>query len=308
MKIVLIGQAAFGKAVAEAILQDGRDALGAVFCPPDSEGRPADPLKEAALSASVPVHQFVRLRSPAAIEQFRNVGAELCIMAFVTDIVPHEMISSPRRGTIQYHPSLLPRHRGPSSINWPIVFGETTTGLTIFWPDEGLDTGPILLQREMPIGPNDTVGSLYFQSLFPMGVESLIEAINLVREGRAPRIAQDESLATYEGWCRAQDAVIDWTKPAPAICNLIRGCDPQPGAHTTREGVRLQLYDAILREPHQDVAAGGEIVEIGPDSFRVAAPGGSVLVGRVRPAGGRKAAAGAYAQDAGLRVGERLGS
>ena len=108
-------------------------------------------------------------------------------MAYVTLIVPEEVLNQPTRGTIQYHPSLLPRHRGPSSINWPIIMGETRTGLTIFWPDNGLDTGPVLLQKEVEIRDSDTLGSLYFDRLYPMGVAALIEAVDLVRAGTAPQ-------------------------------------------------------------------------------------------------------------------------
>ena len=165
-------------------------------------------------------------------------------MAYVTLIVPEEVLNLPTRGTIQYHPSLLPRHRGPSSINWPIIMGETRTGLTIFWPNQGLDTGPILLQKEVEILDSDTLGSLYFDRLYPQGVAALLEAVGLVRAGTAPKIVQDESQATYEGWCKKEHVQIDWQKPLQEIWNLIRGADPQPGAWTTHEGATVQLLDA----------------------------------------------------------------
>ena len=171
------------------------------FCPPDREGRPVDPIKSAAGELKVDVFQPRRMRSKKAVEEFKSLDADLCVMAFVTDFVPSRILEAPRHGTIQYHPSLLPKHRGPSSINWPIIFGETETGLTIFWPDDGLDTGPILLQKRVPIGPDDTLGSLYFSQLFPLGVEAMVESVDLVRRGEAPRIEQDETQATYEGWC-----------------------------------------------------------------------------------------------------------
>ena len=167
-------------------------------------------------------------------------------MAFVTDFVPAEILEAPRLGTIQYHPSLLPKHRGPSSINWPIIFGETETGTTIFWPDDGLDTGPVLLQKRVSIGPDDTLGSLYFGQLFPLGVEAMVESVDLVRRGEAPRIAQDETQATYEGWCKDADARIDWQKPAEQVYNLVRGSNPRPGAHTTHQGGMLRLFDCEL--------------------------------------------------------------
>ena len=113
---------------------------------------------------------------------------DLCIMAYVTDIVPQEMISYPKLGTIQYHPSLLPKNRGPSSINWAIINGEDETGISIFWPDKGLDTGPILMQKKVKISEEDSVGSLYFNKLFPMGIEAILESIKKIKDGRKDSI------------------------------------------------------------------------------------------------------------------------
>ena len=306
MKIVRIGQAAFGESVMEAIVDAGKDEIVGVFPPFDREDRPADPLKEGAVERSVPVFQHGRYRSEEAIEAFKALEADLCVMAFVTDIVPDEMIEAPQFGTIQYHPSLLPKHRGPSSINWPIMQGETKTGLSIFWPDKGLDTGPILLQKEIPIGPDDTLGSIYFDSLYPMGVEAMMEAIDMVRDGTAPRIVQDESQATYESWAKAKDGVVDWSQPAADVYNLIRGCNPQPGASTTRGGESLKLFDSERQDDASD-AAPGTVTEITETGFSVAASGGQILVKRVQPPKSRKVPAAEWAGEAGLKVGEVLG-
>jgi methionyl-tRNA formyltransferase len=308
VKIALIGQAAFGNAVLEALLKQGEDSVVGVFCPPDAPGQALDPVKEAARAAAIPCFQFKRLRSAEAIAQFRALAPDLGVMAFVTDIVPVEILQAPRLGTIQYHPSLLPRHRGPSSINWPIIFGEKETGLTIFWPDAGLDTGPILLQKRTPIGPDDTQGSVYFERLFPMGVEALVEAVALVRAGRAPRIAQDESQASYEGWCRDEHAAIDWSQPAQRVYDLIRGCNPRPGAHTLCYAARLRVFDCELRAGDPG-GAPGTVVALGAAGFEVAAgSGGRLLVKRVQPEGGRKLPAAEYAASTRLTVGGRLGA
>ena len=225
LRIVLIGQAAFGESVLNALVERGENVVAAV-CPQDREGRPPDPLKVAAQAHNISFLQFKRMRDQEAINAFKGLKSDLCVMAFVTDIVPEAMLEAPTQGTIQYHPSLLPKHRGPSSINWPIIQGETRTGLTIFWPDKGLDTGPILLQKEVDIQPDDTLGSVYFGKLFPMGVDAIAEAVKLVAMGAAPKILQDESQATYEGWCRSDDVVIDWNRPFEEIYNLVRGSDP----------------------------------------------------------------------------------
>src|SRR5262245_14189780 len=308
MRIVVHGQQAFGKSVLEALLERGEQVV-AVYCAPglaDGGGRVA-PLEEAAVARGLPVYQPRSLRTqPDVREQFARLDADLCVMAYVTLIVPEEILNLPRRGTIQYHPSLLPRHRGPSSINWPIINGETRTGLTIFWPDNGLDTGPILLQKEVPIRDEDTLGSLYFDRLYPLGVAALLQAVDLVRAGTAPKIAQDESQATYEGWCRREHVQIDWQKPLQETWNLIRGADPQPGAWTTHAGQPVQLLDA-KKLPGAGAGQPGEVVAIDDAGVIVAAPGGQILVTRVRPEGAQKVAAGAFAKNAGLARGTRLG-
>jgi len=187
MRIALIGQQAFGKAVLEALLERGEDVI-AVYCAPDKEGARPDPLKEAALEHKLPLLQPASFKEPEVWQAFADMSPDLGVMAFVTLFVPEDFLHIPTKGTIQYHPSLLPRHRGPSSINWPIIQGAEKTGLSIFWPDNGLDEGPILLQKEVEIAENDTLGSIYFDKLFPLGVEAMLESIDLVRAGNAPKI------------------------------------------------------------------------------------------------------------------------
>ncbi len=302
-RIALIGQAAFGEAVLNALVKNGEHIAG-VFCPPDKEGRPSDPLKAAADTHGLPAFQFRRMRSPEAIAAFAALKADLGVMAFVTDIVPAEILNAPRLGTIQYHPSLLPLHRGPSSINWPIIQGATKTGLSIFWPDAGLDTGPILMQKETPIGPDDTLGSVYFDRLFPMGVEAMAESVALVKAGQAPKLAQDESKATYEGWCKAENCIVDWSQPAAAIHNLIRGADPSPGAGTVFQGAPIQLFGSKLETGAP--ASPGEIAGIAADGLRVAAKDGVIRIAKIKGATGKVAAA-EWAAQSGVKRGDRLG-
>jgi len=308
MRIVVHGQQAFGKSVLEALLERGENVI-AVYCAPDPKpggGRP-DPLKEAALARNLPVYQPRSFRNkPEVWEEFAQLKADLCVMAYVTLFVPEEMLNLPTHGTIQYHPSLLPRHRGPSSINWPIIWGETTTGLTMFWPDNGLDTGPILLQKEVEILDTDTLGSLYFDRLYPLGVTALLEAVDLVRAGKASKVVQDETQATYEGWCKAEHVQIDWHKPLQEVWNLIRGADPQPGAWTTYDGASVQIYDA-KKHVGTTTAHPGEVTAVSDASVTVAATGGQIEVCRVRAAGGQKISAAAFASSVGLRPGAQLG-
>ncbi|NIW04301.1 MAG: methionyl-tRNA formyltransferase [Gammaproteobacteria bacterium] len=304
MRIVVNGQQAFGRSVLEALLERGEDVVG-VYCAPDREGRPVDPLKELAEARGLPVHQPKSFKDPAVWDELRSLEPDLGVMAYVTLFVPEEALNIPTHGTIQYHPSLLPMHKGPSSINWPIIFGEDKTGLSIFWPDNGLDTGPILLQKKVAIGADDTLGSLYFDHLYPMGVAAMLEAIDLVKQGRAPKVPQDPDAGTYEGWCRKADALIDWTRPAREVYNLIRGTNPQPGAWTTLAGRELQIFDAAVSDGDGE---SGEITAVHADGFCVAAHDGVIEVKRVRAEGEKKSGAGEFAANAGLKAGTRLGS
>lgn len=304
MRIVLIGQAAFGARVLQALLDQGEAVVG-VFAPPAATGTP-NPLAELAESRSLPVYRPDRLRGPDAGAALAALRPDLNVMAFVTEIVPQRLLAMPRLGSIQYHPSLLPRHRGGSAIHWAIIGGETKTGLTIFWPDAGIDTGPVLLQREVEIGPDDTTGSLYFGKLLPLGVEAMAEAVGMVRRGEAPRIPQDETKATCEPLCTDERTVIDWFKPVGEVYNLIRGASPSPGAGTLFRGGRLKILEAAPL-PDQPRTDPGQVAAVDASGFVVGVQGGAILVRRVLPAGGAKTPAGEFAAVYGLRTGERLG-
>jgi methionyl-tRNA formyltransferase len=303
MRIVVNGQQAFGAEVLKALVERGEEVVAA-FCAPDKEGRPRDPLADAADEAGIPVHQPASFKDEETARQIAALEPDLMVMAFVTLIVPESVLSIPTHGAIQYHPSILPRHRGPSAINWAIIQGDTTTGLSIFWPDEGLDTGPVLLTREVAIEDDDTLGSLYFDKLFPMGVEAMVESVDLVRDGEAPRIVQDEALATYEGWCGHDQAEIDWAQPARQVHDLIRGCTPRPGAWTTLAGEEIGINGS---RPTTGEGRPGEVLSVGgDDGFVVATANGAVTVTGVR-AEGDKLSGSEYAERAGLRPGTVLG-
>jgi len=309
MRIVVIGQQEFGKAVFEAFLARG-DEVAAVFCAPEKPGSKPDPLRTAALQHGLRVFQFSSLRSPEACAALAALDAQLGIMAYVLQFAPQEFVNIPRHGTIQFHPSLLPRYRGPSSINWPIIRGDAITGLSIFRPTDGLDEGPVVLQKTTPIGPDDTLGSVYFERLFPMGVQALVEAADLVLAGKATETVQDESRASYEGWCRSPEAQINWHGHVDLVYNLVRGCNPAPGAWTTVGGKKLQIFDArkfLTRTFGQVKGKPGELIEIGPESIRVSVQGGQLQVYKVKAEDGKKMPAAQFCSEAGLRLGSVLG-
>lgn len=304
MRLIVHGQQAYGKSVLEAILDKGVDEVVAVYSAPDKEGRPLDPLKEYALEQGLSVYQPESYRNPEIWEQLASHEADLCVMAYVLLFVPEEALNVPKYGSIQYHPSLLPWHKGPSSINWPIIMGKKKTGLSIFWPDNGLDTGPILLQKEVDIGPDDTLGSIYFDKLYPLGVDAMLESIELVRDGNAPREVQDPDAGSYEGWCRKEDVQIDWSKGTDETYNLIRGANPQPGAWTTFNGNELRIFDSRKADGSGEA---GSVLSIDDSGAVVATADGAIRIMKVRADAG-KVPVSEYAASAGLETGSKLGS
>jgi methionyl-tRNA formyltransferase len=299
-----MGQAAFGEAALKRLLEDGVEIAG--VSAPAPAGERKEPLWAAAEAAGLPVIPTLDLKSPDGQKAWKALAAELCVMAFVTEIIPNEVLEMPKRGSIQYHPSLLPLHRGSSSMNWPIINGETHTGLTIFWPDQGIDTGPILLQKHTEIGPDETMGQLYFGKLFPMGVDALSEAVALVKAGKAPRIEQDHALSTYEPPCGDGHARIRWYKPASVLYNLIRGSNPAPGAGASFNDLEFKIVDCRLTG-QQEPGMPGRILRVDDEGFDVRLNGGVLRVLRVQPKGAKKVGAAEWAKEVGLGVGARLG-
>jgi methionyl-tRNA formyltransferase len=304
MRIAIIGQQDFGKATMEAFLARG-DEVTAVFCAPE-KGRP-DPLRVAAQERGLNVQQLPRLTDPAALEAMRAANADIGVMAYVTQFAPQDFVSIPKFGTIQFHPSLLPLHRGASSMSWAIICGRTETGLSIFRPTDGLDEGPVILTRTVRIEPEDTLGSLYFGKIFPMGVAALVAVAEQVVAGKAPALAQYEPNAGYEGIIRDAESRITWASHIDITYNLIRGCDPAPGAWTPMGEHKLFLFDARKRTARtfSEVRGKkiGEVVALGENGLVVHGQGGFIEARRVRIDVGRKVAA----SDAGIAVGTILG-
>ncbi|MCC6068954.1 methionyl-tRNA formyltransferase [Ferrovum sp. PN-J185] len=310
MRLVIIGQQDFGKAVLDAFLARGDDVL-AVFCAPEKDGAKADPLRVAAQEKQITTYQFSSLKSPEAHEAMRQLRPDIGIMAYVLQFAPQDFVNIPRYGTIQYHPSLLPKYRGPSSINWPIIRGEKETGLTIFRPTDGLDEGPIILQQRVAIQEDDTLGSVYFNHLFPLGVQAMLDAADLVVKGQHREVVQDENQASYEGWCRSEEARINWHNHVNDIYNLIRGCNPAPGAWTTLSGKKIQLFDVkkhVFRTFGQVQGKIGEVSQITEESFSVTAQGGQIEVFKLKHQDAKKMNASEFVQSYQITLGTLLNS
>jgi len=280
MRIVVMGQAAFGAKALDALSGKGEDVVG-VYAPPDRPGGRQDPLSTLAKEKGLPLRQPQNYKNDRELSDFRKLSPDLLVMAFVTDIIPESFLKVPTQGAICYHPSILPRHRGASAINWAIMMGDTRTGLTIFQPDGGIDTGPILLQKELAIGPEDTTGSLYFERLFPMGIKAILESVEQIKKGDVTLTLQDESLATYEPPCDDRVAGIDWSRPGREIFNRIRGCDPQPGAYCTCKDSLIRLYGARFN-PDRREGASGDILGLDQGRLLVSTGDGALEISKVR--------------------------
>jgi methionyl-tRNA formyltransferase len=306
MRVAIIGQQAFGKAVLDAFVARGDEVAG-VFVAPEVLGAKPDPLGAAARALRLPVFPTSSYGAQESVDALRRLDVDLGVMAYVLQFVPQSFCRLPRLGTIQFHPSMLPQHRGPSSINWPIILGKKRTGLSIFRPVDGLDEGPLLLQKEVEIGPDDTLGRVYFDQIFPQGVAALLDVADLLNAGKADERSQPADGASYEGWVREAESRINWASAVDLVYNLIRGCDPAPGAWTMAGGRRLYLFDArkVVARTFAEVRGlrPGQVVATGASSFTVHAQGGFIEVQRCRYGDGGKIGGG----ESGLAVGSILG-
>ncbi|XP_066257590.1 cytosolic 10-formyltetrahydrofolate dehydrogenase [Euwallacea similis] len=234
VKIAIIGQSAFAVDVMDRLINHGHKIVG-VFTIVD-KGKREDPLAKAAKDNDIPCFKIKAWRSkgvplPDILEQYRSVNADLNILPYCSQFIPMDVINYPRLKSICYHPSLLPRHRGASSINWTLICGDKKAGLTIFWADDGLDTGPILLQEECDVLEDDTVDTLYKRFLYPVGVSAVARAADMVADGSAPKVQQSEKGATYDPMLNKPDLQkIDFAKTGLELHNFIRGMDSVPGA------------------------------------------------------------------------------
>lgn len=304
-KIVVFGQAPFGAKVFEGLLERGHEVT-AVCAPKGREGARIDPLVEAAAAAGVRSLTRGSYKGAEAAAEVRAADADVGLLAYVTQIIPRELLDAPRLGSICFHPSLLPAYRGGSAIPWQLIRGEERSGVTLFRPDEGVDTGPIYLQREVEVGPDESAGSFYYSKIFDLGVTATLDSVDLLLSGKAQPRVQDEEQASHDPLCRDEHAAIDWNRPAAELHNLIRGCDPAPGAHCRMGDTRLRVYGSRVGTAETSAAAG-TVLAVGADGLEVACAEGSLRFAKLN-AGSGKGAAGEVAAAQGLAKGCRLES
>jgi methionyl-tRNA formyltransferase len=305
MRIIFIGQAPFGGESLENLIAQGEEIVGVITIPDAPNQRHPNPVKQCAEQHAIPLFQSKLLKKPEAISWVRQLKPDLLVLAFVTAFVPQEMIDIAPLGGINYHPSLLPKYRGGSAINWAIINGETETGVTIHFIDEGVDTGPILLQEKVSIEPDDTVKSVYFDKLYPMGIRMISNAVQLIREGKAMPTLQDESSASFQPVITTDDTVIDWSQPTDKVYNLIRGANPAPGAVTSFRGQSCKIFDVKLAAGS---GSAGTILSVDQTSFTVATGNGAIVVQSIQPSKRKKQPAQEFISLNKVREGDRFGS
>jgi methionyl-tRNA formyltransferase len=305
LKLAVFGQAAFGRDVLVRLAEAGHSIVG-VYTPP--EGRRPDPLAAEAQARGLRLLRHARFRRKGApiaelVDEHRALGADLNVLAFVTVILPREIVDGPSHGSLCFHPSLLPKYRGGNALAWQIIAGETETGVSVFRPDEGVDTGPLVVQRGgVAIRDHHTAASLYFDELYEPGVAAMVEAVGRVADGSARYEVQDDAVASHQGLVDDAVARIDWSRDAAALDRLIRGCDPNPGALALRGDEAVRFFDArrVDRAPN---GPPGTIVAFEDGRAIIAAAGGQLSVGRVRVGDAAKVAA----AESTLAIGDRLG-
>ncbi|XP_046682744.1 cytosolic 10-formyltetrahydrofolate dehydrogenase [Homalodisca vitripennis] len=250
LRLALIGQSTFAAEVYKLLKNRGHNVVG-VFTIPDKGSR-EDPLATVARADQTPVYKVKAWRKgeqalKEIVDQYKEVGAELNVLPFCSQFIPMDVINFPKLKTICYHPSILPRHRGVSAISWTLIQGDKEAGFSVFWADEGLDTGPILLQQKCAVEPNDTVDTLYSRFLYPCGIKAMAEAVDMVADGSAPKIEQPTEGASFEPSLRKKELQkIDWSKDAVGIHNFIRGLDSSPGAWSILNGEEVKFFGSKL--------------------------------------------------------------
>jgi len=263
------------------------------------------PVKEEAARRGIPVFQPEKARHPDAVSRIAAEAPDLIVVVAYGHLLPKSILDIPRLGCINVHASLLPKYRGAAPINWAVAGGETVTGITIMRMDVGMDTGPILHVREMPIGVEDTAETM-FANLSILGAEALREALPGLREGTLVETPQDAALATYAPILKKEHGRIDWGRPSGEVRNLVRGMTPWPSAFAVHAGKALKVLSSAVAGGSGGAGEPGEVVALGRDGIAVACGEGVLRLQVVQPEGGKAMDAWAYAQGRRVATGERL--
>ena len=289
MKIIFMGTPDFAVPTLKKLYDSGYE-VQAVFTQPDKpKGRGyklvPPPVKELALAHQIPVFQPQKMRDGQALEILQQLQPELIAVVAYGKLLPKEILELPKYGCINVHGSLLPKYRGAGPIQWSIIDGEKTTGVTTMYMGEGLDTGDMILKKETPIGENETYGELH-DRLAVIGAQALVETVDLLEQGKAPREKQDDALSCYAPMLDKKIAKLDFAQPATKLHDLIRGLSPWPVAHTTFEGKLLKVHRAVVAQAQGDCGPAGKVLD--SKKLIVACGSGALELQQVQLEGGKR--------------------
>jgi len=311
LKIVFMGTPDFAVPSLEMLVKDGYEVVAAVTQPDKPKGRgnklAAPPVKEFALKKGIQVLQPEKIKTPEFIAQIRELQPDLLITAAYGKILSKELLEVPAQGCINVHGSLLPAYRGAAPINWAVINGESKTGITTMFTDVGLDTGDMLLKKELDIGQDMTVGELH-DKMAVLGAEVLRDTLSELKKGTLKRSPQDDSVSTYAPMMNKELGLIDWNKKAGEIHNLVRGTDPWPGAYTFMEGNRMRVWKTSLRKESADSSQeNGRILKVDDEGILVKCQDENLLLLEVQFDSSRRMSVKEYIRGHQIKTGETLG-
>ncbi|MCD8300590.1 MAG: methionyl-tRNA formyltransferase [Clostridiales bacterium] len=310
MRVIFMGTPDFAVGTLEALIEAGHDVDLVVTQPDRAKGRGKSvafsPVKETALAHGIRVYQPERLRNPECIEYLRVIQADIIVVAAYGQILPKEILTMPPFGCINVHASLLPKYRGAAPIQWAVINGEKTTGVTIMRMDEGLDTGDMIRQEEIELKPDETGGSL-FERLSKVGAEACVRALADIGDGTASYTAQKHYLATKVGMIKKEHGRMDFKKSAVQLERLIRGLNPWPGTFTELNGRTIKIWKARVEAYDSYPAAPGTIIEVTRDAIHVATGDGVLVITEVQLQGKKRMACADFLRGYHINVGDILG-
>lgn len=307
LKALFMGTPFFALPSLQALIDSGCQILGVVTQPDRPKGRGmklvSSPVKELALKEGLTVFQPEKIRSEKFIERLNGLSPDVIVVVAFGRILPSQILRIPPLGSVNVHGSLLPAYRGAAPVSWAVVNGEKASGVTTMLMDEGLDTGDILLKKEVKINEGDTSESLY-NTLSSEGAELLIETLHGLRSNLIKPIKQDNNCASYAPVLKKEDGLINWSDDAANIVNLIRGMLPWPTAHTLFKGKMLKIFKG---EPSAEDGKAGTVLAVGKEFFQVAAGKGSVLIHELQLEGKKRMRTGEFLRGFNVDVEDVLG-
>ncbi len=288
MKIVFMGTPQFAVPSLEGLLAK-HEVVAVVTQPDKPKGRGKkiqySPIKQLAIEKNIPIYQPERIRQ--IIPELAQYQADIFVVVAYGQLLPKDVLDIPKFGCINVHGSLLPKYRGSAPINWAVLNGETTTGVTIMYLDEGMDSGDMILKMEQPINAEDTSATLY-EALSVLGKKALLDAIDLIQSDKYQRIPQDNDQATYAPMLSKELGLIDWSKSANEIANLVRGLNPWPCAYTFYKTSIMKIWQAtVSKTACNDVADYGTILSVDKGSIAVKTGDGVLLLQEIQMQGGK---------------------